>query len=479
VRVALDRTARRLGGGRVLLGGSPLTVFRLGPGGQRVLDTIERGEDVPAGARRLLDRLLDTGAAHPRPVGGRFGPSDVTVIVPVYDQDPRPTLEALGDVGAVVVVDDASHLPMVTGGPYRLLRHATNEGPAAARATGRRVASTALLAFVDADCVPEPGWLDGLLDHFDDERVALVAPRVRSRPGPGTIARYEATRSPLDLGPAEGRVAPATRLAYVPAAALVVRASAFDAVGGFDPVLRVGEDVDLVWRLVEQGWRCRYEPRVVVFHETRGTPAALARQRFRYGRSAAALDRRHPGLVAPAIVQPWAATGWLAIAAGHPIAGLLAGLAPVVAVRRRLPLVLERDREAVRLAALGFVRAGQQLATCVTRAWWPAVFVVAMSSRRARRALLAAAAFPAAIDWIRTLAGPRSSRSNLLAYLALRAVDDLSYGAGVWAGALAERRPGALLPRRSGTLRTRRRRPEPPRPPRPPRPLRLRREVRR
>ena len=31
---------------------------------------------------------------------------------------------------------------------------------------------------------------------------------------------------------------------------------------GFDPDLRVGEDVDLVWRLLDEGWRVRYEPSV-------------------------------------------------------------------------------------------------------------------------------------------------------------------------------------------------------------------------
>ena len=462
MRVALDRTARRLDGGRVLLGGSPLTVFRLGPGGRRVLDAIERGDEVPARAHDLLDRLLDTGTAHPRPSAGPFGVQDVTVIVPVHDQDPRPTLQALGPVGATVVVDDASAVPVPAGTADRLLRHATNQGPAAARTTGRHVARTPLLAFIDADCIPEPGWLEALLGHFEDERVALVAPRVRNLPGPGAIARYEATRSPLDLGPIEARVAPATRVAYVPAAAVVVRAAALDSVGGFDPSLRVGEDVDLVWRLVGEGWRCRYEPRAVVGHRSRDSVTALARQRFRYGRSAAALDRRHPGLVAPAVLQPWAAAGWAAIAAGWPLVGVLAGLAPAAAVGRRLPAMPERDREALRLAALGFIRAGEQLASCVTRVWWPLALAASLVSRRTRRPLLAAAALPVVIGWVRTTGGPRAFRSKPWAYAALRAVDDLSYGAGVWAGALEERRPGAILPRRPEKVRARSRRRPPP-----------------
>jgi mycofactocin system glycosyltransferase len=455
VRVALDRTARRLAGGRILLGGSPLTVFRLGPRGEQVLDIIERGDEVPATAGDLLDRLLDTGTVHPRPGPARFRAADVTAIVPVHDQDPRPTLGALGEMAAVVVVDDASRTAVPVGPEHRLLRHTANEGPAASRASGRTLASTPLLAFVDADCVPEPGWLDALIGHFDDDRVALVAPRVRSQDGPGAIARYEATRSPLDLGPVEARVAPTTRVAYVPATALVVRADAFDAIGGFDRTLRVGEDVDLVWRLVERGWRCRYEPRAVVRHRNRDTVAALARQRFGYGRSAAALDRRHPGLVAPAVVQPWAAAGWLVLAAGHPLVGAVIGSAPAVSLRRRLPPMPERDRQALWLSVLGFIRAGEQLASCVTRAWWPVTAAVALASRRVRRPLLTAALVPVAIGWLRTLTGPGRARTNPVAYAVLRAVDDVSYGAGLWVGSLEERRAGAILPRRPGTLRNR------------------------
>ena len=42
-------------------------------------------------------------------------------------------------------------------------------------------------------------------------------------------------------------------------------------VDGFDPELRLGEDVDLVWRLDAAGWRCRYEPSVSVFHSSQSS----------------------------------------------------------------------------------------------------------------------------------------------------------------------------------------------------------------
>ena len=84
----------------------------------------------------------------------------------------------------------------------------------------------------------------------------------------------------------------------MPTAALVVRARrpADAGQGGavFDPALRCGEDVDLIWRLHDAGWRIRYEPAVRVgHHEPASWPGLLAR-RFRYGTSAAPLARRHP-----------------------------------------------------------------------------------------------------------------------------------------------------------------------------------------
>ena len=442
MRLALDRTARRLGGGAVLVAGSPLTVFRLGPAGQRVLDAIARGEDLPATALPLVDRLLDTGAAHPRPSGGRFTEDDVTVVMPVFGHDPSEALAALSPLRHVVVVDDASD-PPVDGRGRLVLHHHVNQGPAAARTSGVATVRTALVAFVDADCQPAPGWLAPLLAHFDDDRVALAAPRILGTAQGGLLARYDAVRGPLDLGPAEGRIAPGTRVPYVPAAALLVRVDALRAVGGFDPAMRVGEDVDLVWRLVEQGWRARYEPRSVVAHRPRSSLRAFAGQRFAYGRSAAALDQRHPGAVAPAMVSPWAAGAWSLAALGHPWAGAAVGLAPAVGLRRTLPAMAGRDALAARLAALGLVRAGEQLASAVTRVWWPPALLAALAVRRLRAPLLAAAVVPGLVDWAR-----RPSGIDPLRYLGLRLLDDAAYGAGVWAGAWAAREAGALSPRR-------------------------------
>src|SRR5581483_4410662 len=365
-RVALDRGARWTGDGTALIGGSPLRVLRLTPAGRDLVGRLASGEPVPPaeGAQRLARRLLDAGLAHPRPPAPAAAP-DLAVVIPVHDDADglRATLAALrrpqaaaggsdptgiaGRAGPtavaddgpgvpVVVVDDASAVPVTVGaggaGGVAIVRRARQGGPAAARNDGWRATGAELVAFVDANCEPDTGWLDTVLPHFGDPLVAAVAPRIVLAPhpaAPGWLAAYEDGGSPLDLGAGEAIVRPRSPVAYVPTAALVVRRAALEALGGFDESLTVGEDVDFVWRLAAAGWTIRYEPRATVRHPMRPTVAAWLAQRYRYGTSAAALARRHGAAVAPAVVSPRTAAAWALVAAGHPLAGASAAASSV------------------------------------------------------------------------------------------------------------------------------------------------------
>jgi mycofactocin system glycosyltransferase len=360
-----------------------------------------------------------------------------------------------------VVVDDGSRLPLQVDGA-ETIRLAVNGGPAAARIAGLIAVTTPYVAFVDADVDIDEADLLALARHLDDPRVALVAPRVLGRPDTtGTLARYEQMHSPLDLGPEPARVAPTTRVSYVPAAVLVCRADAVRAVGGFDPSLRYGEDVDLVWRLHEAGWRCRYEPAVHAHHDTRGSWREWLAQRYRYGTSAAPLATRHPGALAPVRMSGWSAAAWVPALCGLPGVGALVAAGTTLALVRKMPAV--PARESIRLAGLGHLYAGRLLAGTITRAWWPAAVLAALCSRRARRTALVAALVTVAASWRDDRpraddsthhddsphpdAGRRAGASlDPVRYAALRLADDVAYGAGVWAGAWADRQAGALLP---------------------------------
>ena len=412
-RFRLDTTVRRFDA--TVVGGSPLKLFRLTDRGRTVLDRIASGDDVEPS--RLTDALLDAGAIHPDVTPAiraarRFRRHDVTVIV--------PTLGPPAHVPAGArVVDDGSD-PPVAGATMRLDR---NRGPAAARNAGLATVTTPLVAFVDTDVVVPDGWLDDLLAHFDDERVAAVAPRVRSRPVPGRLGGWERRNSPLDLGPEPARVAAGSRVGYVPAAALVCRTDAVRDVGGFDTALRFGEDVDLVWRLVGAGWRCRYEPAVEVEHDPRPGWGAWMRQRIGYGSSAAPLARRHPGALAPLRASGWSVGAWALLVLGRPVLAAGVGVGTGAALVRKLPDV--PARAAFGLAASGTMRVGEQVATAVRRVWWPLLAVAAIRSRRARCVLVVA-----------TLAGGHP----------LRVADDVAYSVGVWQGVLRERTAAPLVP---------------------------------
>lgn len=432
-RFRLDSATHTVGDDLVV-GGSPRRAFRLTAAGTALYARIAAGHDVAPSP--LTERLLTAGAIHPVIDGmrSRFTAADVTVVVPTLN-DTRRDLESVvkhcTDAGAILIVDDGSDVPIsgLTGASVVRLRQ--NSGPATARNTGLRAATTDLIAFVDSDVQLHDGWLEPLLAHFDDDSVAFVAPRVASGlPAAGAdplVARYEQSHSPLDLGPDPAWVAPGTAVSYVPSAVLIVRADALREIGGFDTTMRVGEDVDAVWRLVTAGWRGRYEPAVVVHHRPRGSWRALARQRIAYGESAAALAKRHGTRVAAAHVHPASVAGWGLAATGHlAAAGGVFGATTLamVAKLRGIP-----PTDAVRLAGTGHLAAGGALATAVRRVWFPLAALSSIRSPRAR--LLTLAAFAPAL----VRGGPA------------RWFDDVAYAIGVWRGVWRDRRLTPLLPR--------------------------------
>jgi mycofactocin system glycosyltransferase len=251
------------------------------------------------------------------------------------------------------------------------------------------------------------------------------------------LAAYEAVASPLDLGAREAIVRPGSPVPYVPTAALVVRRSALEELGGFDESLTVGEDVDFVWRLHAAGWTVRYEPRAIVRHPIRSSWRAWVAQRYRYGTSTAPLARRHGWAVAPAVMSPWTAGAWTLTAAGHPLLGAAAAAYSIAAVRRQVP-----PGETLRLAGMGHVRGGLALARALRRAWAPAAGVLGVAGgRRARTVLAAAAVLPGLVDWL-----DRRPALDPARFAALRLADDLAYAAGVWSGCVREPSFRALLP---------------------------------
>jgi mycofactocin system glycosyltransferase len=384
---------------------------------------------------------------HPLP--GEDDGAEVTAIVPVLDGGQRlgELVAALAAEGPVIVVDDGSRDgsgERAGRAGARVLRHDAPRGPAAARNAGLAAATTALVAFLDADCEIAPGWRRGLAGLFAaDPDLALLAPRVRSAPGDSALARYEEAGSPLDLGPHASLVGPERRVAYLPAAALLARREALLELGGFDLALRYGEDVDLVWRLLAAGHRVRYVPSREVRHRPRPSVADFARQRAGYGGSAPELVRRHGAAAAPLRAGRHSAAIWGSAALLGPRA-LLPALAASTAIVARRGTDGPSRRALAEVGLRGQADATTHLARVVTREWLPLVLAAAPFSRRVRRVLLAAAIVDSIPAW--AAAPRRAAPARLLHATALHALDRTAYAAGMWREMARSRDFRALRP---------------------------------
>jgi mycofactocin glycosyltransferase len=458
VRIVWDERNRLWGGGSHLAGGAPWGLLRLAPRARPVVQRLRAagsaGIDPATPLEHAVARwLLGRGLAHPHPTPPREGlgtDDDVVVVIPAFG---RPELldACLASLGATpaLVVDDASPdaeairaVSDAHGASY--VRHPVNRGPGAARNTGLEHTDARVIAFLDSDCTASADWLGRLVRHLDDDRVGLVAPRVRPRPAGDTLlARYEQARSALDMGAQPELVTHGARLGFLPSAALVVRRAAIPT-GGFDASMRVGEDVDLLWRIVDAGWLARYDPEVVVHHEMRLEPSQWARRRATYGTSAAALERRHPGRLTPARPSVWNVAIAVSVLARRPALAGVIGVASVVDLAAGLDGRARGGELATRVAAKGLLADTTGVGHALRREWWPIGWLGLSRVGRSRWGTLVALAMlvPLAVEY-------RRHRPDLdpVRYLGLRLAEDAAYGSGVLVGAVRQRCPGVIVAR--------------------------------
>ena len=274
--------------------------------------------DNPAGLARCLVALA----------GQEYPPARIRISV-VDDASPQSQQELL----APLVESRPSENPPLQGlaGRLRWLRSPRNLGPASARnfafrtpwrtthaagASARDVppagassrdepwagasAPDALLAFIDSDCVPEPGWLAGLAavletPVLETAGLAAVGGRVIPLERTRLLGRFEGECSSLVLGDSPGPAGgPEHRMSYLPSCNLALRREAFALVGGFREGWRFGEDVDLSWRLADAGLALFYHPMPVVAHAFRVRWGPFLNRRRAYARSEAPLRALHP-----------------------------------------------------------------------------------------------------------------------------------------------------------------------------------------
>ncbi len=231
----------------------------------------------------------------------RIGPR-VSVVIATYNRaDSLARLLAALDaesrsrLAEVVVVDDGStdrtHEVIASQGVRRVVtRHG---GPAAARNAGWRAAAGDLIVFTDDDCVPAPGWLEGLIaplcrdpsiEGVGGEIVPLVHGFIEDFASAERLAGHGVTE--------EGDVR------YLVTANAAFRRSALERSGGFDESFAhpAGEDVDLSVRILAHGGRLVLATRAMVAHDYRSGLRSLFRTYWRHGAARRTLAARHAAM---------------------------------------------------------------------------------------------------------------------------------------------------------------------------------------
>jgi N-acetylglucosaminyl-diphospho-decaprenol L-rhamnosyltransferase len=191
----------------------------------------------------------------------------------------------------IVVVDNASidgssemvaeRFPSVI-----LLVNPTNVGFGRAANQGIRACAAPYVLLLNSDTLAFPGTLEALSTYLDGHpTAAVIGPRLLN-PSGSQQASERAFPTPLDLAldwshvyglvactPLRGRFARTRsqdrdrQVEWIVGAALAIRRTAFDVVGGFDQsFFMYFEEVDLCYRLRQAGWDVHFTPIASVAH---------------------------------------------------------------------------------------------------------------------------------------------------------------------------------------------------------------------
>ena len=243
-------------------------------------------------------------------VGGMLGqdyPGELEVVLavgPSADKTEQIARElAAADPRVTIVPNPAGKIPAALNVAVRAARHQ-------------------IIARMDGDAVPPPGYLATAVATLDESGAADVG-GVMAAEGVNTFGRAVAwaMTSKAGVGSAAfhtGGGAGPTLSVYLG----VYRREAIEQAGGWDEGMLRAEDWDLNYRIRSRGGVVWFTPALRVTYRPRATVRSLAAQYFHYGRWRRVIVREHPETASFRYLAPPAAAALVTVGSAAGVAGL-------------------------------------------------------------------------------------------------------------------------------------------------------------
>ncbi|MFX0124504.1 MAG: glycosyltransferase [Candidatus Hodarchaeota archaeon] len=194
-----------------------------------------------------------------------------SIIIPVLNEEEN-IIRCLESVFAlnlnrkdyeVILIDNGSIDDTVKNAkkyPIDLLLIEPNTTIAGLRNLGACKAKSAILAFLDADCVASSEWLNRALDNLiyknNDPRIVATGSRYKVPKQAGFIERVWFGQRSEDN----------EFVNYLNAGNFIIRKNVFDSINGFDEKLTTGEDSEICMRLTQHGYKILSDEQITVIH---------------------------------------------------------------------------------------------------------------------------------------------------------------------------------------------------------------------
>lgn len=137
-----------------------------------------------------------------------------------------------------------------------------------------------IIVFVDANCTASENWLSELISPILEGKENIVAGSIFAK---GDNKYHNSKLNRLKMK---------RYLTEAPTMNLALKKKVFDIVGQFDESFEYGSDVDFTWRAINTGYRIRYNPNAILYHNWGKLDEEMKRA-YKYGQARMNLYKKH------------------------------------------------------------------------------------------------------------------------------------------------------------------------------------------